>query len=246
MSLAGDLVKSGLQNLVCPSLNSFHQLFGATNDDPMFTLAQNYRFAVWMFPTPTLDETYKPNPLTALLGAKFLTSMLSGSVINPLNFLTLLARNAELPDFDVVGGEDSDSKIPTDFGYLTFPGRFFLPSDNKFKLTFMDTEFSPLDTFFTYWLAQTTSQIWVYDDRPYTTANFVIAPVGEIQSQTSWGVLPKQMYVFLRCFPSKIQAPNFDMEASDTANRFVEFKFSKMFVVPNITGVLETFTGLVS
>jgi hypothetical protein len=196
-----------------------------------------------MWPHPVLDSV---NPLTALLGQIALgggIDIINGDTpILPHNFLTLLVRSIDLPKFDVVSDEDVD-KIPTDFGYLTFPGKFSLPSDNKFTLTFLDTELSPLDTFFSYWLAQTTAQTWAYVDTPYTIASFFIMPIGEMQSfgkQTGYAVLPKQIYCFLRCFPSSIELPKFDMNNGDSIPlRNVEFKFSKMFVIPNIGGFLE-------
>ena len=240
-----NLLLGFLSNLAAPNLKAFYERFSDASKDPQYALTQPYKYGVMMIPAAfnqQLSMDMIIDPLFMFLGKEFLNSVTSLGGTNPFNILTLLIRKIEMPDMNTIEEDNSENPF-SEFGHLPFPGKFYLPTDNKFKLHFTDTEFSPLDSYFNMWLAQTASQVWCYDDHPYSTAHFMIYPVGESVLFRDSGIgeilVPKQIYVFLRCFPSTIQMPSFDSNAEAGATRFVEFKFSKFFIIPNVLGFLE-------
>ena len=253
--MSKDLINTISKIIPLPTLKDFYDSFSSDHrgtGDPTFTLAQNNKFFIMMFPNDFL-----PNPLESLAVKtlslpiiKQLTSFNIGSALT-LSFLGMLAQSVKIPDLST---QDGDYPTPadkglTDFGYMNFPGKFMIPETNELTISFLDTEFSPCDTFFAQWLSQTTGTEWAYVDKPYMVSSIIVAPITqspELHVATggvSDGVnLPRQMYVFLRCFPTKVAAPQFDVnsEPSDANQRDVVFRFSKFFIFPNVLGYIQS------
>jgi hypothetical protein len=89
-------------------------------------------------------------------------------------------------------------------------------------------------------LGQTTSQVWCYPDKPFTTATFMIFPYSFIDKVP----VPNQIYMFFRCFPTKITLPDFDATATANTLRDVSFRFSKMVIFPNLIGLGKSIGSL--
>lgn len=234
-----------------PSLNDFYESFSTSQlaGDPTFILASNNKFSLAMFCN---DCDSPPNAITSL-AAKTLGPSIFGQIIGgnfgaaaTLSFLGMIAENIDLPD---ISTQDGDYPTPgnkgiTDFGYQNFPGKFMIPDENEFQVTFTDTEFSPVDSFFYQWLSQTTSTEWAYIDKPFMTASILITPITQSPTLNKFQGgdlnIPRQIYTILRCFPSKIGLPKFDINSEPgESKRTVTFKFSKLIIIPNFSGYAE-------
>ena len=243
---------SATQNIWSPDLKMFYEQF--STGSPQWRISLNNRFAVWMMPWPAASY------LLSTLGAQIFTATANaangGSVANPYNVISMLVQSVELPALVSKGGDEDYEDAVTEFGYLSFPKWFLLTEENKFTISFLDTDYSIVDNFFSLWLAETTCQRWVYDEQPFTTATFFVIPLstknelgaaGSIGSKNQWVNLianiipPKHVYLLTRCFPCKLEMPKYNMtDSGELPVRGVEFKFSKMFILPNIAGLLES------
>lgn len=259
----------GIINAINPaqSLKDFYSQFGDTSrggGNPLYTLSQNSRFGVAFF----CNDMF-PNPVDSLavktMGSALFTSI-AGSMVRDgvlgviksvgsaylLTFLNTIINGVELPDFSTNDGDyqtPSDKGI-TEFGFLNFPGKFMLPETNEFKINFVDTELSPLDSFFFQWLSQTTAPAWAYEDKPYMTANIFISPLTTVPEfgggESGQTLYPRQVYIAFRCFPSSVSLPGFNINSEPgESQRSVTFKFSKLVVVPSLVGIAQQIYSVV-
>jgi len=236
------IISDALNLFGAPSLKDFYENFNESGNDPTYTLNQTYRFCVWMWPDPIFSTT---NPLSYYMASEWAKN--PGSF---MKFLTFFTQKIELPSL-TTRSEDTNTSdsMMTDFGYMSYPDKFMLPSKPEFTLKMLDTEVSPLDHLFNVWLGQTTSQVWCYPDKPFTTATFLIypfnidkAPLTDITIPT-----PNQIYMFFRCFPTEIGLPDFDATsmANTVSLRDVKFRFSKMVIFPNVPGIVKSLASTV-
>ncbi len=239
-----NLLTSGLNNLTAPTLKVFYDRYAS--ELPEYVPSLDCKFAIWIIPFPVLDFR---NPLTYCLGKELLNSVSDAFVnkniaLNPFNFLTLYAVNVTLPTIST-----DVEEIPTDFGKIIIPGIYTLPEKNSITIEFLNTDLSILDTFFYVWLNQVTSQNWVYsgpeykleETVPYAVATMLIFPITELQAPKLGEIsVPKQIYLFTRCFPTSMTLPKYSQDNTGLQTREMNFAFTKVFVIPNIIGMIKS------
>lgn len=111
-------------------------------------------------------------------------------------------------------------KVPTLFGDFPVNNLYVKPDNNTFTMSILNTKMSIHDYIFYPWMREVTMPYWVYDDRPYTTANVTVK--FDKHSNTR--------YVFCGCRPSSIASRQPTQEPNGEPTRDVTMIFDYMFI----------------
>lgn len=239
-----NLITSGLNNLTAPTLKVFYDRYASGL--PEYIPSLDCKFAVWIIPFPTLDFR---NPLTYCLAKEALNSasdlfVNKNIALNPFNFISLYSLSVNLPNISM-----DVEEIPTDFGKIIIPGIYTLPEKNTITFEFINTDLSIVDTFIYMWMQQVTSQNWVYsgpeysaeETVPYAISTMLVFPIADINvPKLGYVSIPKQIYLFTRCFPISMSLPKYSQQDIEIQIREVTFCFTKIFVIPNIFGLIQS------
>jgi hypothetical protein len=131
-------------------------------------------------------------------------------------------QGINLPSFTTTEAIDVKN---TYFGPVSNSGIYVTPDSNTFSIDFLSTEFSLHEHVFYYWLRETTSNDWVYPDRPYTKG---ILRIPFFDSDTKKYMFE---YVLKNVYPTDVQTLNPAHEQAEaTTTRTVTFAFDCMYV----------------
>jgi hypothetical protein len=193
----------------------FFNRFGENNllqDRPMSTvIARPYYFnVIWSF----IPELGKSNV------EKMLMASIKESNTEALKYFI---QNIELPDIQSYSPMEA---VPSEFGMTSNTGIFVKPSENTFSINFMSTEFSLHEHVFYFWMRETTSTIWAYDDRPFTKAKLQVTFLDSKKKNHMFS------YVMTNVFPISISTLKPNHSAESDATRTVTFAFDNIYVLP--------------
>ncbi len=86
--------------------------------------------------------------------------------------IPFLVRSASLPNAST---NASENEINNDFGKVVFPSKgSIVPDTNVMTIQFLNTEQNILEHLIYDWIIETKSNVWVYDDHPFTRATIRI------------------------------------------------------------------------
>lgn len=192
-----------------PQVNTFYQKLQQSNDK-VFTLLQSYFFyADFIFDNGS-DGKDIETPFNVAL-RNF------GSVQDP-EYLRFLVQAITLPSITQGAAEET---VINDFGHVVFVSKLpHMPDSNVMSISFLSTEYAVHENLFLKWLAETTSNRYVYPSVPFTRATITVTLLDQ-KGQT-----PIFEYSFYEAFPQTIATPQLDYASLKDTTRNVSFNFN--------------------
>ena len=182
-------------------------------------LARPYLFeTIWSFNTGSQDKSNGEIERSNV--ERLLMATLNESNTESLKYFI---QNIIVPEIDTYAPGES---VASEFGMSRNPGLFVKPSSNEFTIQFLSTEFSLHESVFYYWLRETTSNVWVYKNRPFTKAKLLITFLDSRRKHRMFS------YLMTNVFPLNITTLKPSQENEMELTRDVTFAFDNMYVIP--------------
>lgn len=122
----------------------------------------------------------------------------------------------------------------------SIPGHILVPTARTFDISFLNTEFSLHEHCFYYWLKETLSNEWIYNNytskynaeecRPFSKADIIISFTSMKTNELLHSI------VLTDCFPIEIKTPTIDQKMDPEIKRKVTFAFNNIYVSSPFVG----------
>ena len=190
-------------------------------DKSVYKLAKKHYFDVQFNFKPVVSIEDPKSP-TSEVEKIFRSSLVESNVDN----LKYLIQGIDIPD---IMTHKPTTRIVTELGVGSLPGIVTIPSEEMFTIHFLSTEFSLHEHAIYYWLNETTSDKWLYKERPFTKCDITVRLLDQKRGDQIFG------YKLYNAYPTKIETVNVKHEMDSSLTRSVSFLFDTMSVLPSPT-----------